>query len=64
MAIEEKHDKRKGKIRKEYRHIRDIKTRALETPPVNKMILTPEKKKNIWELLADRERNIHSGDNR
>jgi len=30
------------------------------SPPVDKMVREPERKKEIWELLVDRERNIRS----
>ncbi len=33
--------------------------KALDSPPKDKMVREPERKKEIWELLADRERSIH-----
>jgi hypothetical protein len=36
--------------------------RELDNPPQDRMIRQPEKKKEIWELLAQREKDLHSGE--
>lgn len=51
--------KTKARLRKARKVIRELK--GMTSPPVDKMVREPEGKK-IWELLAQRERNIHSGD--
>jgi len=40
---------------------RRLKEKGIVAPPADKMIKEPEKKKEIWELLAERERSIHDG---
>jgi hypothetical protein len=35
--------------------------KALDAPPVDKMVKEPEVKKSFSELMADRERSIHGG---
>ncbi len=60
--IEQKHDKRKrGNPNWRKGQSGNPKYRGLDSPPEDKMIKEPEKKKEIWELLSERERSIHSG---
>ena len=35
--------------------------KAIDEPPVDKMVKEPERKKSFSELMADRERSIHGG---
>ena len=49
----------KRKLRKARKELRALK--EVGYPPADKMVKEPEGKK-LWELLAQRENNIHSGD--
>ena len=40
---------------------RRLKEKGIVAPPVDKMVREPERKKEVWELLAGRERDIQSG---
>ncbi len=59
--IKQKHDKTKGKQRKEYKTLRKLH-RGIDSPPADKMIKEAPTKKEIWEPLVIREQNIHSGE--
>lgn len=54
------HSKAQGRKRKQFKAVRQLH-RSLDMPPLDKMVKEPEKKKEIWELLAIREKNIHGG---
>ncbi len=56
------YDKTKARLRKARKALRELKEKGIVVPPNDKMVRYPEKKKEFWELLAERERNIHSGD--
>ncbi len=56
--------KTKTKLRKARKTLRELKAKGIVAPPVDKMVREPERKKEIWELLANRERDLHSGDGR
>lgn len=56
MLDEKKLRRRLRKARKEVRALKEM-----GFPPADKMVREPEEKK-LWELLVQRERNIHSGD--
>ena len=55
-------DKTKAKQRKNDHLAKQLVRRGVIAPPRDKMIKAPERKKEIWELLAEREKNIHSGE--
>ncbi len=53
--------KMRRKLRKARKEVRSLK--EMVAPPMDKMMRTSETKQ-LWELLVQRERNIHSGDSR
>lgn len=58
--LDQKRDKTKARLRKARKALRELR-KGLDAPPMDKMVREPNKKKEIWELLAERENNIHSG---
>ncbi len=59
--LEQKQDKTRARLRKARKELRRLKEKGIVAPPVDKMVKEPEKGKEVWELLAIRERDIHSG---
>ncbi len=54
-------DKTKEKLKRARRALRKLK-KSITEPPKDKMVKEPEIKKSIWNSLAQRGYDLHSGD--